>query len=495
MVIDSPKIDQVYEETPGRGTTFNHKVTVLPATLQLTLGGAGGGFDTTITAPAPAAARTYTILDAGAAANFVMSSGSGLTSGRLALVGAGGLLVDSSGIQYSGSFLIQSSGAYHAISLGVPGAPTGVVSAGGTLADGGYYYVVTAGDAGGVYTSAGAESSVQTIAGGAGGTVTLTWAAVQGAFSYRIYRTTSSGVYGANSLIAITSNGVTSLLDNGLAYLSGQPPASNVAYATKLYSTGPSYLGSDLIIRSYSSASSNGGLVVQNQIAHTSNYNALNVAPILLVNTSAAIKNTFAIRPAVAAGVAVTNGLRHISMQTLSMGAGASVDVQYGLHIDNWSSGATANYPIYFVSTGASNSINWGTTCSLYAGNTTTLTASASFQILATTNQLQLGTTLSGAKAITVTAPAPAASRTYTMLDAGADANFVMSEGTATINGAKTFGNDTTHSANIIGASTTVVYLGAAGTDGSWSMSRSGNNLIFQRRESGVWVTKGTITA
>lgn len=52
-----------------------------------------------------------------------------------------------------------------------------------------------------------------------------------------------------------------------------------------------------------------------------------------------------------------------------------------------------------------------------------------------TTNQLILGNT----NTTTITSPAPVSSRTYTILDAGGAANFVMSEGAATINGAKTF--------------------------------------------------------
>lgn len=36
-------------------------------------------------------------------------------------------------------------------------------------------------------------------------------------------------------------------------------------------------------------------------------------------------------------------------------------------------------------------------------------------------------------------------------------------------------------------------YLGGQNTNGSWRIGRSGNNLIFQRRESGSWVTKTSI--
>ncbi len=52
---------------------------------------------------------------------------------------------------------------------------------------------------------------------------------------------------------------------------------------------------------------------------------------------------------------------------------------------------------------------------------------------------LLLKETGGGTDTITIATPSLAASRTYSFLDAGAAANFVMSEGTATINGSKTF--------------------------------------------------------
>ena len=39
------------------------------------------------------------------------------------------------------------------------------------------------------------------------------------------------------------------------------------------------------------------------------------------------------------------------------------------------------------------------------------------------------------------------------------------------------------------------VILGDEGTDGSWKMVVNGNNLEFQRLESGTWVMKGTVYA
>jgi len=40
-----------------------------------------------------------------------------------------------------------------------------------------------------------------------------------------------------------------------------------------------------------------------------------------------------------------------------------------------------------------------------------------------------------------------------------------------------------------------ILYFGAAATDGTWRIMRSGNDLVIQRRESGSYVTKSTITA
>ena len=48
----------------------------------------------------------------------------------------------------------------------------------------------------------------------------------------------------------------------------------------------------------------------------------------------------------------------------------------------------------------------------------------------------------------------------------------------------------------LIGAASDVIYyFGDAGTDGSWRITRSGDDLQFDRRESGSWVNKGSFTA
>jgi hypothetical protein len=48
---------------------------------------------------------------------------------------------------------------------------------------------------------------------------------------------------------------------------------------------------------------------------------------------------------------------------------------------------------------------------------------------------------------------------------------------------------------NYVVQSSEAYYLGAVSTDGSWRIIRSGNNLLLERRESGSWVTKQTISA
>jgi hypothetical protein len=44
-------------------------------------------------------------------------------------------------------------------------------------------------------------------------------------------------------------------------------------------------------------------------------------------------------------------------------------------------------------------------------------------------------------------------------------------------------------------AATTYLYFGPSGTDGTWRIGRSGNNLVIERRETGSYVEKGAFTA
>jgi len=118
------------------------------------------------------------------------------------------------------------------------GAPTVTPStSGGYMADGSYYYVICALDRFGGSTVKGTESSVATISGGGGaGSVALSWTALNQAYQYKIYRTTSSGTYTTPALIATLDGTVTSYTDIANAASIGAPPATTTAYSVKLHS-------------------------------------------------------------------------------------------------------------------------------------------------------------------------------------------------------------------------------------------------------------------
>lgn len=99
-------------------------------------------------------------------------------------------------------------------------------------------------------------------------------------------------------------------------------------------------------------------------------------------------------------------------------------------------------------------------------------------------NQLTFGS----GNTILITAPAPSSSRTYTLPDVGANASFVMTEGTQTINGAKTFttvpvlGSLTgvlRASSGVVGIDTELTALSLLGTTGH--IVRTGANTYASR--------------
>lgn len=106
-----------------------------------------------------------------------------------------------------------------------PVQASAVAASGGSLANGTtYYWVVTALNANGETV----KSNEQSLAiSNPNNTGTISWAAVTNATSYKVYRSTSTGTYGATSLVGSTS-GVT-LNDTGAALSSGTPPGSSTA--------------------------------------------------------------------------------------------------------------------------------------------------------------------------------------------------------------------------------------------------------------------------
>ena len=131
------------------------------------------------------------------------------------------------------------SGADFVTYLARPGQPTCTASAsGGTLATGTYYYIITAfnaiGESGGSI-----EKSVSVT--GPTGSVDVSWSAVTGATSYRVYRSTGTD-QSHRQAIYLAAGSSTSLTDTGSAGSAGSPPAVPTAIVNRINSTGDSYL-------------------------------------------------------------------------------------------------------------------------------------------------------------------------------------------------------------------------------------------------------------
>lgn len=109
------------------------------------------------------------------------------------------------------------------------GAPTGSdgVWGGSNASTGTYFYEITATTAQGETT--GSSQVTQTVST-ATNHIPLSWSAVSGATGYKIYRSGTTGVYGATSLLAIINSGsTTSYNDTGLNTVTGTIPAYNSA--------------------------------------------------------------------------------------------------------------------------------------------------------------------------------------------------------------------------------------------------------------------------
>ncbi len=95
-------------------------------------------------------------------------------------------------------------------------------TSGGSMADGTYYYVITPVSSQGEDVR-GVESSGITITGGGGaGKIVLTWDAIPGVSSYKVYRTTTQGQYASPCYIANPSSN--SCTDTAASPSAGAPP-------------------------------------------------------------------------------------------------------------------------------------------------------------------------------------------------------------------------------------------------------------------------------
>jgi hypothetical protein len=134
----------------------------------------------------------------------------------------------------------------------------------------------------------------------------------------------------------------------------------------------------------------------------------------------------------------------------------------------------------------------------VHLAGTETITGAKTFstQIIdtATTNQLVLGTT----NTTTISATAPAASRTITLADPGANASLVVTEGAQTINGAKTLGSavtitPTTNQIVLGVTNTTTISATAPSASRTITLADPGANASFVTTE-GAQTINGTKT-
>jgi len=104
------------------------------------------------------------------------------------------------------------------------GTPTGTAStSGGNMATNTYYYVITALNGNGETIKSAQTAGIAVT--GPTGSVALSWAPVYGATSYKVYRTTVSGIYNTPAYIANpTANSYT---DTAAAASAGAPPTTN----------------------------------------------------------------------------------------------------------------------------------------------------------------------------------------------------------------------------------------------------------------------------
>ena len=117
-----------------------------------------------------------------------------------------------------------------ALTFAVPASPlqsNAVAASGGSLTTGTtYYWVITAVFAYGE-TVVSNEKSLAISTPNL--TANLSWAAVTGATGYNVYRSTTSGTYGATSLVTgITGGSTLTYSDTGAALVAGSPPANDI---------------------------------------------------------------------------------------------------------------------------------------------------------------------------------------------------------------------------------------------------------------------------
>jgi uncharacterized LabA/DUF88 family protein len=159
------------------------------------------------------------------------AAGTAVILDRVVISDAGNVGIGTTGPQQK---LTLGSGSNYATEMAVPSSPAATATTGGTLTAGTYYYKVVATD--GVGTTTGSSEVSCTVDGTTTNACQISWTAVTGASSYRIYgrATEAQNQYWTSASSPYT--------DTGTAGTAGTVPTVNTAYVTKLTASGNSWL-------------------------------------------------------------------------------------------------------------------------------------------------------------------------------------------------------------------------------------------------------------
>ncbi|MBS1560626.1 MAG: hypothetical protein JSS89_03395 [Bacteroidetes bacterium] len=425
------------------------RATLQGTTNQLVLGVTN---TTTITSPAPVAARTYTIPDAGANTEFVMAAGNQSIGGTKTFTSAVNLSSQSanailttdasknvaSTTLANGQLLIGSTGA-------APAAAALTAGSGITITNGAGSITIAATNPmpAGTTNNATLRYNSGTSAWVENTSVTATSAGVVSAASMALTNTSNQLVLGTTNTTTISASAPSAsrvytiadpgasasfVMTEGAQTINGNKTISGTTNLSALTASLPLKLdGSKNITAAaidLASATEVTGALPINR-GGTNSATALGNNRIMVSSGGAIVE-----------AAALTNG-------QLLIGSTGAAPVAAALTAG---SGITITPAAGSITIAATNPMPAGTTTNAtlrYSGtawveNTNVLSASGgALTLAATTNQLILGA-VAGPN-VTITAPAPAASRTYTIPDAGGAASFVMTAGAQTIAGVKTF--------------------------------------------------------
>jgi fibronectin-binding autotransporter adhesin len=529
--------------TSAGDVTLN-SATIKATTNQLVLGTTN---TTTISATAPAASRTYTLPDVGANASFVMTEGTQTINGDKTLSGATsltGVATAKAGvaIRYenpAGTFSTGfKAGAQTAdLTYTLPtAAATGnqVLRANSTTPTNLEWATITSVDAGTTNnttlrwdagTSKWAENT--NVLATSAGDMTLNSATIKATTNQLVLGTTntitiSATAPAASSVYTIPDVGTTAsfVMTAGAQTIAGAktlsnaltitPTSNQLVLGTTNTTTINAVAPAASVTYTIPDAGANASFVMTEGTQTINGDKTLSGATSLTGVATAKAGN--AIRFENTGGTAYTG---------FNAAAGQASNISYTLP----AVAATANQVLRANSTTPTN-LEWATLTTVDAGTTTdatirwngtkwventnvlaTSTGDVTLNTVtakATTNQLVLGTT----NTTTISATAPAASRTYTLPDVGANASFVMTEGAQTINGAKTLSsaltitpatnqivlgttNTTTISATAPAASVTYT-IPDVGANASFVMTEGAQTINGDKTLSGATTLSGT---